>query len=753
MGTRNSNQIMKKIPSSAVFFSCRMLILTFLFFFISIYSAMAGATLYEDKNYGGTWRHNFVGTYNDFRNLPGPGGNFNDEASSIWVDSGWVATVCEHVFCGGLCYTFYGGGYANFQNLPGPGCDFNDEASSICNVCVTSQWTSCGCGTCGCGGLINCDGSCSGGDPTPSNYGSGCNCGACGCGGTINCAGSCTGSDPTPSNYGAACGSCGGTIRCDSTCSITTPSNYGAACGSCGGTIRCDSTCSIATPSNYGQSCNCGACGCGGTIRCDSSCSGINPTPSNYGQACNRNQCGGTGTINCASSCSAAAPFVPPNYGQSCGSCGGTINCAGSCSIPTPPNYGQACGNCGTIGCSSTCINQGVCSPGQVQCSGTTRQSCSLACQWGNVEDCSTKLSVDTDGSATAYTTAGTVTDYVSCSSGSCTSNAYPDSCSAKTLTEYGASAASFTSGAKNCQDYEINYCSGTSIYRQTWGCSGNPGFCNDAAVSDTLIEDCNLRDGWYCSGATREFRDYGCSSGSCTYTVTSSENCAAKLSTDTDGSATAYTNAGTVTDYVSCSSGSCTSNVYPDSCTSTTLTEYGASAASFTSGAKNCEDYEINYCLADRYYRQEWGCSGNPAFCNDAAVADTAIGTDADNDGVDAQCGDSLCDNAAGVCDNAIAGKCVAKKATETNCGDGLDNDCNGLTDYEDPQCDIGLRAYSNNRIIKIAPEIGTSTSPLFIRKNGISYRVRLVDPTDPKASNIQIKTEFGIKALMKFD
>ena len=117
-------------------------------------------------------------------------------------------------------------------------------------------------------------------------------------------------------------------------------------------------------------------------------------------------------------------------------------------------------------------------------------------------------------------------------------------------------------------------------------------------------------------------------------------------------------------------------------------MTEYGASSSSFVSGTKQCQDYESNYCSSNRYFRQEWGCSGAPGYCNDAAAADTQIGTDADTDLVDQQCGDTTCDNSKGVCDTAVAGKCIAKTATETACTDSLDNDCDGLTDCNDTDC-----------------------------------------------------------------
>lgn len=55
--------------------------------------------------------------------------------------------------------------------------------------------------------------------------------------------------------------------------------------------------------------------------------------------------------------------------------------------------------------------------------------------------------------------------------------------------------------------------------------------------------------------------------------------------------------------------------------------------------------------------------------------------GTNADNDAKDFQCGDSLCDNAASVYDST-------KTATEANCADGLDNDCDGTKDCADSDC-----------------------------------------------------------------
>lgn len=63
-----------------------------------------------------------------------------------------------------------------------------------------------------------------------------------------------------------------------------------------------------------------------------------------------------------------------------------------------------------------------------------------------------------------------------------------------------------------------------------------------------------------------------------------------------------------------------------------------------------------------------------------------TNAGTDADNDGADQQCEDTTCDNAPGVCDTAVSGKCIATSAEI--CTDNLDNDCDGLKDCQDSDC-----------------------------------------------------------------
>jgi len=64
---------------------------------------------------------------------------------------------------------------------------------------------------------------------------------------------------------------------------------------------------------------------------------------------------------------------------------------------------------------------------------------------------------------------------------------------------------------------------------------------------------------------------------------------------------------------------------------------------------------------------------------------------------------------------------------------------------------CQLGI--YDGSSKIRVSCEpAGTVTSPLRMRKNGATYGIVLVDPNDPYATKVRIKTAAGIKALQKF-
>lgn len=294
-------------------------------------------------------------------------------------------------------------------------------------------------------------------------------------------------------------------------------------------------------------------------------CSGNNcgwqPTNAGWNQVCSNGnivsgQCGSDDWYNKGSAyaccngeqrCTSCQDQEYRDYGCSGGSC--------TYSVTSTRTTKSGCSSCGTDGwnyCSGdTRQNRNYyCSGGGCtynvagsencnnydgwDCSGTTREYRNYYCSGGSCdyssssqENCANKASTDTDG-GWAYTTGGIVTDFVGCSGGTCTYDTHNDYCSGTSVYEYVASGSSYSGGWKNCEDYESNYCgSGDRVLRREWGCGGNPGYCADGFASDSVVEDCDNRDGWTsCSNGQREYRNYGCSGGSCTYTVTQRQNC-----------------------------------------------------------------------------------------------------------------------------------------------------------------------------------------------------------------------------------
>jgi|GEM_PF-1743636 len=575
------------------------------------------------------------------------------------------------------------------------------------------------------------------------------------------------------SNIDTSCGSCGGTIKCDGTCSVPNPIGYGTSCGNCG-LIGCNGCAGegVCSPSSTQcsngvyQSCssgcgwqNSGTDGDGDGVDnqcepvcqnargvCDSDVSG--KCIGKSGEVCNDgldNDCDGyvdatdsdctltlTLSPNPANPNQAVIAAVSRSYSlgsilvrdyRGCSYSGGdgiicTISAGStSCSFNSPTNcvytYGyHACVGqndapatlavtCAPDHCSSSSGHSSgdTINPSKYRhyyitssaswnyedCNWLDNNNCFSLCNTGsgnidtkcndyycNSAACSysgsdwTKVSnaitcPDTctgEASVSYQTSDADLTDANKCSSGqsSCPSTTWHDSCSADTLNEYYCSSNSGTPSSKNCNDY----------------------------------------DGWTCNGNVREYRDFSCtdpggSNGAyCRYTVTQTEDCSTKLSSDSDGSASAYRTAGIVTDYLTCSgAGACTSAPYSDSCSGSSLTEYGAVGSGTTSSnpAYDCKSYNTKSCINGQQYEKIWGCQSVPGFCYDTGSSNH-VGNDADLDLVDQQCNDATCENAKGVCDSAVSGKCIAKTATETACSDGLDNDCDGITDCADPNC-----------------------------------------------------------------
>lgn len=135
-------------------------------------------------------------------------------------------------------------------------------------------------------------------------------------------------------------------------------------------------------------------------------------------------------------------------------------------------------------------------------------------------EDCGAKLSIDTDGGIN-YNLAGTVTDYTSCSSGSCTNISYADSCSGKTLTEYLTLGASYSTSTKNCAVDNTLYCSGTNVWTTNYLCGSGACFRGSDSLLQSCVATATSYGSWSCSDINTKIRTntvYSpqCSSGSC---------------------------------------------------------------------------------------------------------------------------------------------------------------------------------------------------------------------------------------------
>jgi type II secretory pathway pseudopilin PulG len=158
---------------------------------------------------------------------------------------------------------------------------------------------------------------------------------------------------------------------------------------------------------------------------------------------------------------------------------------------------------------------------------------------------------------------------------------------------------------------------SGNCTYTCTGGfqdCDGSPGCeCSTSAPANC----CSVTTRYYnCSGSC-----YGSSCPSCpNASYCSTENCATKSSTESDGGDVPYTG-GYVTDYDTCSPSACNSTPRRDACSGTNsngLTEYIKSGSSFTTHTYDSNTSSYCYNTTNDYLID---CAANTANCNQDPV------------------------------------------------------------------------------------------------------------------------------------
>jgi hypothetical protein len=142
--------------------------------------------------------------------------------------------------------------------------------------------------------------------------------------------------------------------------------------------------------------------------------------------------------------------------------------------------------------------------------------------------------------------------------------------------------------------------------------------------------------------------------------------------------------------------------------------------------------------------------CDGDPAcpnliefpFCFDDLDNDFDGDIDCadrtDCDGVTETCGVGVCASTGSQCNNGTLIEAICtpgdptEPGTELTCDDGLDNDCDGLTDTNDPDC-MACSDYGNKGDCNMDPNCEWQGSP----KNGMCVDAVVCTPTGPELGN----------------
>jgi hypothetical protein len=148
--------------------------------------------------------------------------------------------------------------------------------------------------------------------------------------------------------------------------------------------------------------------------------------------------------------------------------------------------------------------------------------------------------------------------------------------------------------------------------------------------------------------------------------------------------------------------------------------------------GLIDCEDSDCNGNPACPPALIEWPmCLDNEDNDNDGLI-DCADRTDCD--GYTETCGVGVCESTGSYCDNGtrVDVTCThgdpTEPGTEITCGDGLDNDCDGLTDTEDSDCQADCTAIMDRNVCR-----NTSGCEWVGGKNGTCQYAVACEPTEP--------------------
>ncbi len=518
--------------------------------------------------------------------------------------------------------------------------------------------------------------------------------------------------------------------------------NDTCSAGVCAGSsLNCDDGVSCTTDSCSQGTCvnDASACECVGNADCNDNnsctfdtCSGGSCSHVNIGGSCNDGDACTTNDTCSGGTCAGALLDCNDNLACTVDSCsqGVCVNDAAACDCITNSdcNDGIACttdtcsqGSCTNDSTSCECIGNAECNDGNT----CTSDFCiSGSCSHLNI----TGLCDDGDGCTTSDSCSGgscagiplDCNDGVgctvdSCSAGVCVNDAVSCDCAVKADCDDGNPCTFDSCSSGSCTHINItgscndgNACTANDVC-SAGTCGGTPLDCNDgiACTVDSCLQGTCVNDDTSCECLANAECDDGiactvdsCASGTCRNDATACECSIHKECFDGNSCSTDICGADRMCHHnmltTCCGNGVCEKS--EDSCTcgadcqdtSGAVCGNGTCEAGDGENCLTCPDdcNGVQTGLLSERFCCGAGAGSNPVACDDNRCYDRSVGCENESV-VEPCCGNGICEiyESGCFCPEDCGAPLPYERAGLT-CQDGMDNDCDGLVDCEDPDC-----------------------------------------------------------------